>query len=286
MRQLLSALVSGSLLASAHAADTAPTEAQWRIAAERNPAIVRWAAGKFVYRVSADLRQRGFEEWRLSVHADGSRTYTMWYSVFEDHLETSAILRVGPDFRPLSVYKTTWVDGRMTNTFATVSGNSVSSIVELDGETSSRTIVVPDRFSIMIGPIAADALHFGAYDLRKGGVQDSTILASVSAGGEKSGIGRAMGSNAASVGLSRLSPTKLERVGRERVTVAAGSFETEHFRMPKTVDMWLAGPDFTLVKYQWHPNGYEYELVEFASGHGGAARDAGSVPDPRAEAAE
>jgi hypothetical protein len=192
----------------------------------------------------------------------------MRYSVFEDHLETSAILRVDHNFRPLSVYKTTWVDGHMTNTFATIAGRSVSSVVEVDGQTTNRTIEVPDRFSIMIGPIAADALHFGAYDRTKGGVQDSTILAAVSAGGEKSGIGRAMGSNAGSIGLSRLTPTKLEWVDSERVTVKAGTFETEHFRMPKTVDMWLAGPDLTLVKYQWHPNGYEYELLEFASGSG------------------
>ncbi len=236
------------------------------IAANENTAITRWATGKYMYRVSEDMRQRGFEEWRLSVHADGSRTFTMWYSVFEDSLDTTAVLRLDKNFRPLSLYKTTWIGEKMTNTHAVVNGNTVETWIQVDGEVASGTLEVPDRFSMMVGPIVADALHFGAYDKEKGGVQRSTILASVSAGGEDTPIGKATESSTAMIGLSNLTPIDLEWVGVETVKVAAGVFETDHYRMPGIMDMWLIGEDLTMVKYLWHPNAYEYELVEYNSG--------------------
>lgn len=235
-------------------------------AANENPAVVRWASGKFIYRVSEDLRQRGYEDWRLSVHADGSRTFTMWYSVFEDHLETSTILRVDENFRPLNLFKTTWVDDTMTTTHAIVDGNTVKTLVQVGDDVTEKTVEVPDIFTMMIGPIAADALHFGPYDKEKGGLQGSNILASVSAGGDKTDIGKATESRKENIGLSVVAPIKIELIGKETVTVAAGTFETDHYHMPGFSDMWLYGEDLTLVKYQWHLNGYEYELLEYASG--------------------
>lgn len=235
-------------------------------AANDNPALVRWASGKFIYRVSEDQRQRGYEDWRLSVHADGSRTFTMWYSVFEDHLETSTILRVDENFRPLNMFKTTWVDETMTTTHALVEGNTVKTIVQVDNEVTESSVKVPDTFTMMIGPIAADALHFGPYKKELGGIQRSNILASVSAGGDKTPIGQATEAKRSQIGLSALSEVKIEWLGKETVEVAAGTFETDHYRMPGFSDFWLYGPDLTLVKYQWHLNGYEYELIEYASG--------------------
>ena len=110
------------------------------IAANSNPAIVRWAAGKYMYRVAEDQRQRGFEEFRMIEHHDGSRTYTMWYSVFEDHMETSSTLRVDKNFRPLSVYKTTWVNDVMTTTHAIVDGNIVTSRVQVNDEVFTNEV--------------------------------------------------------------------------------------------------------------------------------------------------
>ena len=235
-------------------------------AANENPAIVRWSSGKFIYRVIEDQRQRGFEEWRMTVHADGSRTLTTWYSVFEDHLETSSVLRVNKNFRPLSLYKTTWVDDQLTSTHAIVTGDTITTTIQVNDDITNGTSTVPERFTMMIGPIAADALHFGMYDKSKGGVQTSNILASVSAGGQKTDIGKATEAKNEDVGLHRIVPATIEWLGEERVEVAAGIFDTDHYRIPGFADMWLSGPDLTLVKYIWHPNQYEYELLEYSSG--------------------
>ena len=50
------------------------------------------------------------------------------------------------------------------------------------------------------------------------------------------------------------------------VWIPAGQFVTDHYRIEKLVDMWVYGPDYLLVSYQWHPNNYSYELVEYAFG--------------------
>jgi hypothetical protein len=235
-------------------------------AGDENSTIVRWAAGKYMYRVSEDMRQRGFEEFRLSVHDDGSRTYTMWYSVFEDSLDTSVILRVDENFRPMSFYKTAWIGDTMTNTFGQVSGNMLEATVQINDEVVKTTLEVPDQFTLMCGPITADALHFGPYDKAIGGTQVSSMLASVSAGGESTPIGKATKTDPADIGLRMMQKIEFELVGQEKVETVAGVFETDHYRMEGWSDFWLTGPDMLLVKYQWHPNGYEYELIEYASG--------------------
>jgi hypothetical protein len=235
-------------------------------AADENPAIVRWAAGKYMLRVSEDQRQRGFEEFRLSVHSDGSRTYTLWYSVFEDRLDTSVILRVDENFRPMSFYKTTWIGDDMTNTFGQVTGNKLAATVQVNRDVFTTQLEVPGQFTLMCGPITADALHFGPYDKSKGGIQTTSILMSVSAGGQTTPIGEATQTDPADVGLRLMQEFELELVGRETVETVAGVFETDHYRMEGWSDMWLYGPDMLLVKYEWHPNGYEYELIEYAAG--------------------
>jgi hypothetical protein len=257
-------VIVGALLASG--ANTARAQGARARAGDENSAIVRWATGKYMFRISESQQQRGFEEFRLSVHSDGSRTYTLWYSVFEDDLDTSVILRVDENFRPMSFYKTAWIGNNMTNTFGQVSGDSLEATVQTNEAVFSATLEVPSQFTLMCGPITADALHFGPYDKAKGGKQITSILMSVSAGSQATPIGQATKTDPADVGLRMMQQFELELVGQETVETVAGAFETDHYRMAGWSDMWLTGPDMLLVKYQWHPNGYEYELVEYAAG--------------------
>ncbi len=259
-------LLSVSVLGFAIACSSLWAQDVAEIAANENPSIVKWANGKYMYRVADDQRQRGFEEFRMVQHLDGSRTYTMWYSVFEDHMETSSVLRVDKEFRPMSMYKTTWVNDVITTTNTVVDGDKMTSRVQVNDFVFTDEVEVPDEFSLMIGPITADALHFSPYDFEQGGEQSYTVVASVSAGASEQAIGKAMKADETNVGLKVKMPSKIEWLGKETIEVPAGTFETNHFLMPGMSEMWLTEPDFTLIKYKFFPGPYEYELIEFASG--------------------
>ena len=236
------------------------------LAANENPAIARWASGKFVYREGPQREIRGYEEWRLTVATDGSRTLNMWYSVFKDRLSTFAIYRLDKDFKPLSLYKTTWVADTLTVVDSRIAGLDIRTRVQVDEDTFRQDLTAKAPFSITVSPIAADALHFARYDRERGGVQPWLILGTVAAGAEDTDIGRRTETRRESVGMKVFADVTLELVGEEQVTVPAGTFMTDHFRMGEALDMWLYGPDRTLVKYQWHPNDYAYELVEYHAG--------------------
>jgi hypothetical protein len=231
-----------------------------------NPAIVRWASGTYLYREGQAREIRGVEKWRMTVAGDGSRTFNMWYAVAKDELSTFAIYSVDRSFNPLSLYKTTWVGDTLTQLHSVVDGLQLSTTVRFDGETVDQSMTAPGPFSITVSPVRADALHFARYDKAKGGPQASYVLGTVAAGAERTDIGRSTKTRRDSVGMKLFTPVNLEWLGEETVTVPAGRFVCDHYRIDELVDMWVHGPDYLLVSYQWHPNHYSYELVEYAFG--------------------
>ncbi len=55
----------------------------------------------------------------------------------------------------------------------------------------------------------------------------------------------------------------IEWLGRETITVPAGTFETTRVRVADAFDVWHFGPDRTLAR-MLHPGlGREYVLIEF-----------------------
>jgi hypothetical protein len=231
-----------------------------------NPAIVRWASGTYLYREGQAREIRGVEEWRMTVAGDGSRTFNMWYSVAKDELSTFAIYTVDRSFNPLSLYKTTWVGDTLTELHSVIDGLDLSTTVRFDGKKVDQSMTAPGPFSITVSPVRVDAQHFARYDKQKGGTQASRILGTVAAGAQRTDIGRAAKTPPDSVGMKLFVPVELEWLGEETVTVPAGRFVCDHYRIEKLVDMWVHGPDYLLVSYQWHPNHYSYELVEYSFG--------------------
>lgn len=248
----------------AHTAQAQNLEA---LTANNNPAIIRWSSGKFVYREGPERNIRGYEEWRMTVAPDGSRTLDMWYNITKDHLSTVAIYRLDSDFNPLSLYKSSWVDANNTVLHSVVDGLNVNSTVLVNGETTQQEVTAQGPFSITVSPIAADALHFARYDHEKGGVQKWIVLGTVAAGAEDTDIGKRVETKSTNIGANIFGNVSIEYIGQEQVTVAAGTFVTDHFRMGEMIDMWVYGADYTLIRYDWHPNEYSYELVEYS--HGG-----------------
>ncbi len=179
----------------------------------------------------------------------------------KDELSTFAICRVDRSFNPLSLYKTTWEGNNLTQLHSVIDGLELSTTVRFDGETVDQSMSAPGPFSVTVSPVRVDALHFARYDN-----QASHVLGTVAAGAQRTDIGRAARTPRDSVGMKLFIPVNLEWLGEETVTVPAGRFVCDHHRIEKLVDMWVHGPDYLLVSYQWHPNQYFYELVEYAFG--------------------
>ncbi len=63
----------------------------------------------------------------------------------------------------------------------------------------------------------------------------------------------------------------VEFVREERITVAAGSFDTRHYLVhlgasyDEPLEIWTHGPDHVIVLESWSVLGSRYELLEYAA---------------------
>ena len=55
----------------------------------------------------------------------------------------------------------------------------------------------------------------------------------------------------------------MEYLGNVRVTVPAGEFDTEHYRIEDVVDIYLFGPDSLVAKFVFESIDREHVLVEY-----------------------
>lgn len=75
--------------------------------------------------------------------------------------------------------------------------------------------------------------------------------------------------NGGTVGLGDVSHTRLELVGRETITVPAGTFECDHHRwyteVDGQIDVWSTGEDKVYVRGHQADRGITYELTSLSS---------------------
>ena len=240
------------LLALPVAAQTAPAPEN----SGANASITRGASGKYAYRAT-DGRARGEERFQLMVHPDGSRTMLMWHDLFARNAQFSVTLRVDADYRPLDAFVSYWNGGaykgasRITVDGADLAVNYRGPAVEFEQE-----LAVPEHFSLGTHPVAGDGWHVANVDAAAGGTQ-MLRLASVEASAD-----------ATRPVLVTLVPLKVERLGSERVTVGAGTFDTTHYRLAGVNDIWVLEQDLLVVKSAMTARGLEYELTELTRNAG------------------
>ena len=68
-------------------------------------------------------------------------------------------------------------------------------------------------------------------------------------------------------GIGVLREHVIDYLGRETVTVPAGTFDTEHYTFyDGRYDIWLLGADSIIVRYANFGNGNEYRLLTLTTG--------------------
>jgi hypothetical protein len=216
-----------------------------------NANIVRLVKGQYTYQTTKAQRLRGYEDWTLTVHPDGSRTMMALVNNLDADVQFNMVHRVAATFRPLETFVTHWVGGESRGSgHFVVDGRLLRATVT--GQVS-RTIQVPDRFSMHPHPVSTDSWRTGDYDKDRGGVQTARVY------------NVAVAPNAVAPLMGVLEDQTVEWLGSETITVPAGTFDTDHYKLRGNSDMWIAGPDRIAIKYMFLDLDREYVLTTYES---------------------
>jgi len=217
--------------------------------AESNPNIARELTGKISFRVLGSNEYRGEEDWRLTVHTDGSRTIRMTNPLKATQILRDVVLRVDRNYRPLHAHVSHWYQGRHRGAgFYWTEGSYLHAVVSAPNGTLRQTVAVPGKFSIGSRPQAPFAWHAAYYDFEKRGVQVGTAYVMDRPGDSVGSI------------LGEVVPVEVELIGEDELTVGAGTFDTWHFRIAKDLELWVDKKEFITVKLVSYE--YEYEKPE------------------------
>jgi hypothetical protein len=211
--------------------------------------VTRWARGEIEHRNTDTGKVTGGETWNVTVHPDGSRTVNA-----TDHADPighmyTVVMRVGADFQPREAFVQNWSNGVFRNASLFLVKDGVIDVTTRFAETISReTVKIPERFSFIPHPLATNVWPGWYYDKVKGGIQTITVydIAAGTKGPMRSGQVKTHG---------------LEYLGQEDVTVPAGTFPCDHFRIDDIVDYYVTGPDALFVKFIWKSARTEYVLT-------------------------
>jgi hypothetical protein len=133
--------------------------------------------------------------------------------------------------------------------FFAVAGDTLTALTKAPERMVSETITVPQKFSMLLHPVSADGWHYGHYDMARAGPQTVPRCA---VGGAKESVRCA------------LSDSALEFVGRERITVPAGTFDTERYTFGQSTEVWLTGPYKIVVQHEFKRFGTRYQLTKLS----------------------
>ncbi|MDX2143117.1 MAG: hypothetical protein SFV19_07160 [Rhodospirillaceae bacterium] len=220
-----------------------------------NANIVRWASGTYTYVAADTKRERAWERFHMNVHPDGSRTMIMWHDLFARNNQFTVVLRVAANFRPLESYLSYWTpNGYKGSNFITVAGSKLTAVTNGPQGTITQAIDVPEKVSIGTHPVAADGWHTWYEDAKAKGPQKGTLYSvEATADNAKPPLGTPI-------------PFEFERIGQEKVTVPAGTFDAVKYKLGGASEAWVLEQDKIMIRVLNAPRNLEYLLTEFKSG--------------------
>ncbi len=192
----------------------------------------------------------GTEKWTITSQADGTRTLRSFLDWTGSGSQVNLVLRIDENFRPLDAFANVYSNGKFFGTGSyIVNGNTVNVNVNAPDGPFTEQVEMEENFSLLLHPISADGWHYGYYDHDAGGEQTGHICI-------LGMVGRSV--------LCAQAPTPLEYVGKETITVPAGTFETDHYHFGKQADVWVMGPDRLMVQHEYRVNGTLFKLTELS----------------------
>jgi hypothetical protein len=220
-----------------------------------NTTLVRTVTGKMIFRTLSDGRVRGGEEFRLLVHPDGSRQIFISKDFKAVNAQQSMVTRVDARFRPLETWASYWTrDGFKGSIYLTVSGNELNAVAFGPKGRIETTLQVPPGISVVHHGEVMNGWYYWAEDPNSKAPQTSSVFI----------LNAAPRGDAQVAGF--LTESKFTRLGIEKVTTPAGTFDAVHYRLEgmESLEMWVAGEDRLLVRQTDAKHDREYVLTELS----------------------
>ena len=189
----------------------------------------RTIRGRIHYTSNAPQRrgqERGRERFTITVHRDGRRTLRALSEIDDPPpVLRDVTLSVGPDWRPLDAFVRLTVDERFVgSSWFRFCGNSAEcdGYTAAEGRISQRLELDGPPCTFGAHPIQGDAWHLNIVDVSRGPhwqIHPRLVMSSLD---HRGATGPMLVRHP--IGL------RLAFIGRERVTVRAGTFDALHFR--------------------------------------------------------
>lgn len=212
--------------------------------------VVREVVGTLRLQTKTDKRYRGVEEWRIFVHPDGSRTMILSKDFIAANALQIMTAHVDKDFRPTDVFATYWTrDGYRGSIRAAVDGNELRAVSEGPGGRLEDIVEVPHELSVVTHGESMNGWYLWQGERDAEGVHKATYF-----NFNPVPTGEALVKG-------RLHPADFTYLGKETITVPAGTFETERYLLTN-IEMWISGEDRILVKQAITDEDKEYVLTK------------------------
>ena len=215
-----------------------------------NVNVVREWAGTLLMQTKTDQRYRGVEQWRIFVHPDGSRTMMLSKDFVAFNALQIMTKRVAADFRPIDVYAAYWVqDGYRGSIRVTLDGDELRATSEGPGAPNTVIRTVPHEIAVITHGESMNGWYLWQGEPKSAEPQDLDEFNLTPRAAEGQNV----------QGVIRTGSYRY--LGTETVTVPAGTFETERYRI-MNIEMWITGEDRILVKQIITDEDKEYVLTK------------------------
>ena len=209
----------------------------------------------------------GYERFSVTRLADGRLIQRAFCRIARPGLdvERDSVMAVDADWRPTDAFVRIETDGKRTGSaWYAFSASDAECTADTRGEgrvTYRRPL--PGRFTFCCHALVGDAWMIAAGDPGTDGARGHWDL-----------LTSTLNKSGASGPALAYIPYGIERVGRETITVAAGTFETVHFRCGRTdgvadiadapfgYHMWVSDDPYRLCVRSAYPGASVYELAE------------------------
>ncbi len=216
-----------------------------------NANVVRETRGVIAYRALSTDKVRGEERFHISAHPDGSRTVSTISRYGPRDIQRHSLYRLDSGLRPIDATVQYWIEGAWrASGLITVDETGLQTASRSPLGDSNHDLKVDENFAILTHQLSPDAWRVFQYDKSTGGDQALNMYDLSPLADSPDGI------------LGKLTTQRFNYAGETTVTVPAGTFTVDHYRLEDAVDMYVHGPDAILVKWRFDAIEREHILIE------------------------
>ncbi len=216
-----------------------------------NANVVRQITGVLAFRALSTGTVRGEERFHITAHPDGARTISTISRYGPRDIQRHSLYRVDAALRPLDATLHYWIEGAWrASGHITVDGDAVSVSGRSPKGNSEQALSIPGPFAILPHQLTPDTMRVLLYDKAVGGVQPLTVYDPEPLAEGPDGL------------LGKVTTQRLTYEGEATMTVPAGTFAVDHYRVEDSIDLYVTGPDAVLVKWSFPRIDREHVLMQ------------------------